>query len=113
MIAIAIVAMLFSTERLRARRAAYVRLLGQHASDEYVMKQAVEVILAKHTDSDPVDPAVIKEFEERYSVLAAYHSSLRRKYQYAASHPGWTVPPDLPAPDLPIHDFISLRLSTR
>lgn len=44
------------------------------------------------------EPIELKAMLDRYSAFSAYYSSLRRKYEYAASLPWRDVPPDPPKP---------------
>jgi len=106
---IAVMAVILAAGRLWARRAAYLRLTKEHAGSEAIMNSWLREARVYENRFDPTEPNArvdhlpfdlieLKAMIDQFTVFAAYHSSLRRKYAYAAWHPWLTVPPDPPKP---------------
>src|SRR5690242_12471812 len=96
MILVAIVAVVIAAEQMRERRAAYLRLWYMHVALELKMNDQIRE--AVNTGSYYFGPIESKAMIDRFTAFAAYHSSLRRKYEYAAAYPWVKVPPDPPRP---------------
>ncbi len=102
MTVIALAAVLIAAEeRLRSLRASYILLRDEHKQEEEMLRLAWRPSgLSKSLDIPGGDD--LEATLNRYvKSLMEHHSALRKKYEYAASHPWWAVTPDPPAPAAP------------
>jgi len=107
MYSIAVMAVILAAGRLWARRAAYLRLMTEHASGEALVNSWLRDARGFESHFDPTEPKKriaylpfdlieVRAMIDQLTVFEAYHSSLRRKYAYAAWHPWESLPPDPP-----------------
>ena len=99
MVAVMVVALSIATERMRRESFRYRELVERHARLERAFrKNAALLPLMKPSDWESLCGQMALSLS-RSPERAAYHASLRRKYEHAARYPWLPVEPDPPEPE--------------
>jgi hypothetical protein len=117
LIVVALAASAFACERMRRLRAHYLEKTRSHAAQEATCRNTstsfgqMISLQRKYYDLEVQNKSSEQLIDSLRFVLgrlerdgllwqrrAAHHAALRRKYEFAASHPWMSVPPDPPAP---------------
>jgi hypothetical protein len=95
MLAMAVVAVTIAAESMRRRAADYRAIAERHAAIEEETRD-----MADWVDEEVMTPEGAASARELRK-MAEHFGRLRRRYEYAASHPWLSVPPDPPEPEWP------------